>query len=233
MGADAFPRSFDAYGDGIDSDGDCSVIVPTVREVKKEMSGAVLEATERVQSVGLNHANTSSLSPAQALAGIGSPPQLHVSDRFSPEQREAAHQIWEPILQQLAPLLSSVIRLECSDTPNGLIAESADGWTLAMCCLSEQRLPHAVSVRHHRGEARQGLQALLRGDVYCVRDRAEAPADLRSLLQTVLRHLAGHRAGQTVSNSRRRCPTRVVPVRPTPALTSTTKAGRCLEVVAR
>lgn len=216
-----------------DNGGNGSRIVPTIREVRKEMSSAVLAAADRVQSVGLSKAYSSTVSPAQGLAGIGSPPPLQLSGRFSPEQREMAQRIWEPIVQQLAPLLTRVTRLECSDTPNGLIAESADGWTLAMCCLSDQRLPHAVSVRHHRGETRPGLQALLSGDVYKLRAHAEALADLQPLLQTVLRHLGGRRAGETVTNSHRRCPRQAVPVRTTVPLTTNTKASRCLEVVGR
>lgn len=145
---------------------------------------------------------------------MGTQPQLQLSGRFSPEQREAAQRIWAPILQRLSPLLANVTRLECSDTPNGLIAESAEGWTLAMCSLGEKRLPHVVSVRHDRGEAVPGLQALLTGEAYSLRDHPEGAADLHTLLKAVLRRLGARRVSESASSSRERSPRRAAPKRP-------------------
>ena len=183
-----------------DSGRNGSAIVPAVREVLVNVSGAA--SADQVVPDGSCVVAHDRMGDSPALS-------LRLSGRFSLEQREAAEQIWVPVLQRLRPLLASVTRLESSDTPNGLIAESAEGWTLALCCLAEQPLPHVVAVRDHREDGSPGVQALLSEGGYVLGDHEEKAAALQSLLKAVVRRLGGRRAEEPPSSGRRGSPRRV------------------------
>jgi len=125
-----------------------------------------------------------------------------VSEAFSDEQRSIALAIWPPLIRLLLPVLPDLIRLECSLTPNGLILESSRGWSLSLCCLRGERLPHFISAREQQPDCSAAIKVYLNDGSYNLEKEGEPSAALMQLMRNCL-HCLGANLTDTSGVSRR------------------------------
>lgn len=111
---------------------------------------------------------------------------LALSEAFSDEQRSIALAIWPPLMRLLRPVLPDLIRLECSLAPNGLILESSRGWSVSLCCLVGERLPHFISVREQCQEAPAAIKLYLKDGSYRLKKEGEPSAALMQVMRNCL-----------------------------------------------
>lgn len=142
------------------------------------------------------------------LLGDPAPGALRLSARFTDEQLAAARRIWLPVLQRLSSVVAQAIRLDCSCTPNGLIIESAEGWTLAMCCLEEAAIPHLITLRRTSSTSSATLKAFHNEDGFTIQSDGDPDPALTHLLRTVMACLGFRRRGADGVSRRVRSPRR-------------------------
>ena len=118
---------------------------------------------------------------------------LTISDRFNDEQKQAATQIWLPVLSRLQPILEQAEYLHCADTPNGLIIKGSAGWTLLLCCLPDQQAPHFILARTNSSTCASSLSAYLQDGGYRVEAHGEPDRVLNALLKSLMVCLGGRR----------------------------------------
>lgn len=134
------------------------------------------------------------------------PAGLHLSSNFSAEQRSAAVAIWAPIIERLSPILCDLKRLECADTPNGLIAQSPSGWVLMMCCLEGQRCPHYIAIRHTDAEHIGAIKAYLEDGRYTIKQHDEPDPLLVQVMRACVRRLGSTTDERSVIARRLKAP---------------------------
>ena len=116
---------------------------------------------------------------------------LVLSLAFTAEQHLKAQRIWNPLLKKLGPLLKDAEPPICADTPEGLIIQSRQGWSLALCCLETGNLPHFIAARASGGDDSNALRAYLHGDAYQLRTFGEISELISTVMRSALYRLGG------------------------------------------